>query len=75
MMFYKISYVVIGRQHPGAIMNAHKCPRIGDLVWINDSWFEIIEVREVMPPRSGVAFLHATVQPAEKPSAATSGAR
>lgn len=73
MMTYKVSYVVIGGKHPGAIMSADRRPHVGDYVWLNDNLFEIVEISEVMPPRGGFAFLHATVKLAETPAAAVVG--
>jgi hypothetical protein len=63
-MIYKVSYVVMGGEHPGGIMNHIKRPEIGDQVEIGKLTFEIIEIHEVMPPRGDFQFLHATVKPA-----------
>jgi hypothetical protein len=63
-MIYKVSYVVMGGEHPGGIMNHIKRPEIGDQVEIGKMTFEIIEIHEVMPPRGDFQFLHATVKPA-----------
>ncbi len=62
-MIYKVSYVVIGGEHPGAIMNQTNMPQVGDHVEIGNRVFEITEVHEVMPPRGDFQFLHATVRP------------
>lgn len=59
-MIYKVSYVVIGGEHPGAIANVDKPPQIGDRVKLGNEEFEIIEVLELMPPRGEFSFLHAT---------------
>ncbi len=63
MITYKVSYVVIGGEHPGAIANEIERPRIGGRVRIGRATFEIVEIHEVLPPREGFAFLHATVRP------------
>lgn len=63
MVTYKVSYVVIGGQHPGAIVNEFKRPEVGDRVQIGKNVFEVVEITEVMPPRGDFAFLHATVKP------------
>jgi hypothetical protein len=63
MVTYKVSYVVIGGQHPGAIVNEPKRPEVGGHVQIGKNTFEIVEIYEVMPPRGDFAFLHATVRP------------
>lgn len=64
-MIYKVSYVVMGGEHPGGIMNHIKRPAIGDQVEIGKLTFEIVEIHEVMPPRGDFQFLHATVKPKE----------
>lgn len=65
MMRYQVSYVVIGGDHPGAIINELKRPQVGDHVQIGKNTFEVVQVMEVMPPRGDFAFLHATVKPVE----------
>ncbi len=65
MIRYQVSYVVIGGDHPGAIVNELKRPQVGDHVQIGKNTFEVVEVMEVMPPRGDFAFLHATVKPIE----------
>jgi hypothetical protein len=66
MMTYKVSYVVIGGEHPGAIVNEFQRPQVGGRVQIGKNAFEIVEIFEVMPPRGDFAFLHATVKPVEE---------
>jgi hypothetical protein len=67
-MIYKVSYVVIGSQHPGAIINHIERPKVGDKVDIGHLTFEIVEIQEMMAPRNDFQFLHATVrQVAERP--------
>ena len=65
MMTYKVSYVVMGGEHPGAIVNEIERPRVGGHVQIGKMEFEIVEIHEVMPARGDFAFLHATVKPVE----------
>ena len=59
-MIYKVSYVVIGGEHPGAIANVEIPPQVGDRVKLGNEEFEIVEVLELMPPRGEFSFLHAT---------------
>jgi hypothetical protein len=66
MVTYKVSYVVIGGEHPGAIVNEFRRPQVGDHVHIGKNTFEVVEIYEVMPPRGDFAFLHATVKSAEE---------
>ncbi len=59
-MIYKVSFVVVGGEHPGAIANVEQPPRVGDRVTLGKKEFEVIEVLELMPPRGEFSFLHAT---------------
>ncbi|MBN1313267.1 MAG: hypothetical protein JXB30_17800 [Anaerolineae bacterium] len=59
-MIYKVSYVVVGGEHPGAIANVEKPPQVGDRVKLGNNDFEVIEILELMPPRGEFSFLHAT---------------
>jgi hypothetical protein len=59
-MYYKISYVVQGGTHPGAIMNVDHRPVVGEQVRFDGRIFEILEVMELMPPVGNFGFLHAT---------------
>jgi hypothetical protein len=65
-MIYKVSYVVIGSQHPGAIINHIERPKVGDRVDIGHLTFEIVEIQEMMAPRNDFQFLHATVRQVAK---------
>ncbi|MBE9507808.1 MAG: hypothetical protein IMY86_07130 [Chloroflexi bacterium] len=65
-MIYKVSYVVVGKPHPGAIANVDTPPRVGDQVELGDELFEVIEVFDLVPPRGDFAFLHATCRPVEE---------
>ena len=38
-MIYKVSYVVIGKPHPGEIVNMDSPPRVGDQVQLGDETF------------------------------------
>jgi len=69
-IFYKVSFVVVGGQHPGAIMTVEKRPEVGDHIAFNGSVYTITEVMELMPPVGNFGFLHATcehVQAVETP--------
>ncbi len=59
-MIYKVSYVVAGGQSPGAIVNATERPQVGDRMKLGELDVEVVEVLELMPPRGGFHFLHAT---------------
>jgi hypothetical protein len=59
---YKVSYVVIGQGHPGAIMNTDKEPRVDDIVRIGAREFRVVEVQELIPPHGDFHFLHASLK-------------
>lgn len=59
-MIYKVSVIVEGTKHPGAIMNLEKEPREGDILILDGKEFKITEVVELMPPTGNFAFLHVT---------------
>ena len=65
-MIHKISYVVRGGSHPGAIVDADKVPQVGDVVRLGKFRFQIVEVMELMPARGGFGFYHATCDPMEE---------
>jgi hypothetical protein len=62
---YKVSYVVTGEDHPGAIVNVDHMPEIGERVDLGSRHFTVVEVFELVPPRGEFHFLHATLQAAE----------
>lgn len=59
---YKISYVVRGENHPGAIVAEVEKPRVGDKVTLGDRVFQIVEVVDLLPARGDFNFLHVTVE-------------
>jgi hypothetical protein len=61
-MIYKVSYVVQGGDHPGAIVNEDKKPEVGQLVTLGSEEFEVVEVVDLMPARGDFSFLHVTVK-------------
>ena len=58
---YKVSYVVRGEDHPGAILNTDHAPKVGEQVHIGERAFKVVEVLELIPSRDEFHFLHATV--------------
>jgi hypothetical protein len=59
---FKVSYVVRGEDHPGAILNVEERPEVGDKVKLGRRAFEVLEVLELIPPRGNFHFLHVTLQ-------------
>ena len=66
MATYKVSVVVIGSDHPGAIVNLDTYPRPGETLTINNEEFLVVETLELMPPREDFYYLHVTCRPLEK---------
>lgn len=63
MAVYKVSFVVTGSEHPGAIVNRSQLPTLGEIVTLGSDTFEVTEVMELMPPRGQFFYIHATVKP------------
>jgi len=61
---YKVSYVVIGESHPGAILNTDRKPTVGDHITLGGREFILVEIVDLMPARGEFHFLHATLRPA-----------
>jgi hypothetical protein len=59
-VFYKVSIVVLGGEHPGAIINFDKEPQVGEEIHYDGRVFEILEVKELVPQVGNFGFLHAT---------------
>lgn len=66
MAIYKVSYVIIGNDNPGAILNQNNMPVQGEIVQIGDEWFQILEVFELVPPRGDFHYIHVTCTPLRK---------
>lgn len=62
-MIYKVSYVVLGGRHPGAIVNQDTLPRLGEIVTLGEEQFEVVEVTDLIPPYGNFAYLHVTLRP------------
>jgi hypothetical protein len=62
-MIYKVSYVIVGGQHRGMVVNQEEAPQVGDCIELDEQVCEIIEVQELVPPMGDFAYLHATCRP------------
>ncbi len=60
MAVYKISYVIIGDDNPGAILNQNTLPKKGDKIKIRNQHLEVVEVLELVPPRGEFHYIHVT---------------
>jgi hypothetical protein len=63
MAIFKVSYVIVGKDHPGMILNQEKMPRRGDAVQLGDEVFEVVEVLELVPQRGEFHYIHVTCHP------------
>jgi hypothetical protein len=60
---YKVSYVVLGEDNPGAILNLEERPEEGQVIELGDKNYKIIEVVDLIPPKGDFFYLHATLEP------------
>lgn len=60
MAVYKVSFVVTGVDHPGAIRNQDHQPIPGERVLIGADWVEVLEALELAPQRGGFYYFHVT---------------
>jgi hypothetical protein len=67
MATYKVSYVIVGNDDPGTILNQEYPPKPGDQVELRNHYFEIVEVFELVPPRGDFHYIHATCKPVPQP--------
>lgn len=65
-MIYKVSYVVLGGRHPGAIVNQDTPPRLGEVVTLGEDRFEVVEVTDLIPPQGDFAYLHVSLRPLQE---------
>lgn len=63
MAIFKVSYVVIGRAHPGTIVNLDHRPELNERVLLGEEEFVVQEIIDLMPPRGDFHFIHATCRP------------
>lgn len=60
---YKVSYVVLGEDNPGAILNLEQRPEEGQIIELNGKRYKIIEVVDLIPPKGDFFYVHATLEP------------
>ena len=68
MATYKVSYVIVGNDDPGTILNQDHPPKPGEQVSLRNHLFEIVEVFELVPPRGDFHYMHATCKPIPRPN-------
>jgi hypothetical protein len=64
-MIYKVSYVVVGGQHRGMVINQEEAPQMGHRITLGEQECEIMEVQELVPPMGDFAYLHVTCRTVE----------
>ena len=67
MAIFKVSYVIVGRDHPGTILNQEKIPEKGETVLLVYEFFEILVVLALVPPRGEFHYIHVTCRPYDPP--------
>ena len=65
-VFYEVSYVVIGGEHPGAIVSVDTRPEVGEIVSFGGQTFEVLEVQELAPVTANFGWLHVTCKAVEE---------
>jgi hypothetical protein len=56
----KLSIVVPGAPHSGAIFNTTVLPQVGDHLPVGDNMVEVLEIKELLPSSGSFHFVHAT---------------
>ncbi len=68
-MIYKVSYVILGGEIPGAIINQDRAPVVGEKIDIMNTRCEVTEVQDLLPPQGDFAYLHVTCRVIEDEAA------
>jgi hypothetical protein len=64
----KLSIVLPGSGHGGAIIDTPAMPAVGDFIPLGDLTVEVLEVQELLPPRGEFRFVHVTGRVVEDPA-------
>ncbi len=59
-MVCKLSIVIPTGEHAGAIIDRPAMPAVGDRLALGDVTVEVLEVKELLPPRGDFHFVHVT---------------
>ena len=59
-MVCKLSIVIPGSPHSGAIINTTALPQVGDQLPVGDGLVEVLEIKELLPPSGDFHFVHVT---------------
>jgi hypothetical protein len=66
MATWKVSYIIKGSSLPGGIINLNYAPEVGEIIVIGSDELEIIEAKELIPPRGEFHYIHVTCKLKEK---------
>lgn len=59
-MVCKLSIVIPGSVHHGAIINTNALPQVGDRLPVGDTMVEVVEIKELLPASGDFHFVHVT---------------
>jgi hypothetical protein len=59
-MVCKLSIVIPGSPHLGAILNTTTLPQVGDRLPLGDGLVEVVEIKELLPASGEFHFVHVT---------------
>jgi hypothetical protein len=65
MPVYKVSFVILGGDQPGMIVNLSRSPQVGEKVKLGEGIYQVEEVVDLLPPRGEFHYIHATCRPAK----------
>jgi len=63
MPIYKVSFVIVGGDYPGTIVNLSRPPEVGEKVKLGAQVYRVVEVLNLIPPRGDFHYIHATCRP------------
>jgi hypothetical protein len=66
-MVCKLSIVIPSGEHAGAIIDTPEMPNVGDRLTLGNVIVEVVEVKELLPPRGDFHFVHVTGQIVRSP--------
>jgi hypothetical protein len=63
MPVYKVSFVILGGNQPGTIVNLSRSPQVGEKVKLGEGFYRVEEVVDLLPPRGDFHYVHVTCRP------------
>jgi hypothetical protein len=65
-MVCKLSIVIPGSPHSGAILNTTTLPQVGDRLPVGDIVVEVVELKELLPASGNFHFVHVTAKEVDR---------